>query len=152
MKTPEEYIKAEYERSTGQPCFDLTKVTDKMVFTAFEEFAKECKQSINQHLLIVNSIPEGWQEYDSENDKGLIGYDINEHKLIQYISPYGWIKVKDRLPELHNEVIVYSKNVLFQGYHLAILNEKCQWKCTCASDEIIGVTDWQPIPQKPIYD
>lgn len=53
MITPEELIKAEYKRVTGEVCHDLSRVTAKMIFAAFEAYADQWRPKTGEQAELV---------------------------------------------------------------------------------------------------
>jgi len=54
-----------------------------------------------------------------------------------------WISVEDRMPEILEEVLAYSKN---HGYILASLLSNNTWD---AYDNVNDITHWMPLPEAP---
>ncbi len=64
-------------------------------------------------------------------------------KLIDDLSKSKWISVEDRLPELHDEILVYSED---NGVELGSLQS---YGFESSFTEPDDITHWQPLPADP---
>ena len=60
----------------------------------------------------------------------------------EYANQSKWISVKDRLPESQINVIVFN-----QRAQIACID--VDGRCFVGTNQIFGVTHWQPLPEKP---
>ena len=77
--------------------------------------------------------------YEKHNQDKCLGFIDGFEKAIQALSQSEWISVEDRLPELYEFVFVFAD---------------CERKISRMIDneiwyDVINVTHWMPLPQKP---
>lgn len=126
QKTRDNLINGEYDNN------DLIRRGD-----ALKAIRKRC---ISEHLPFKSNTPEG---------KRVLEALVAVHQ----VKPYkevgcGWISVKDRLPKVKKNVLVYGE----YGVSVAFLYcDNKHWYITDTEewDEVQGVTHWMPLPKPP---
>lgn len=57
-----------------------------------------------------------------------------------------WVAVSERLPDVTQEVIVFSS---FEGVCAGVLDSYGEWFAPCSEYKLTRVTHWMPLPPAP---